>query len=308
MYNDNEFEFEGPEFGHEFEMATDNNYEASGNGASYEFDQEYLRDNEADQESEYEADDELGYGLSESQEMQLAHELLSVQSEQELDQFLGSLIKKAGRAVRGVVRSPLFKQLGGVLKNVAKKALPIAGRAIGTFFGGPLGGAVGSKLGGFASKMFELELEGLSPEDQEFETARAYVRFANAATRNTAAMHRQQPQKPASALVRQALAKAAHQHAPGLLRPRNADGTFRRASEAPTTRSYGSSADHGYGGYRGSGSGSGRPAHPRHLDAPGPHARYSALAAHATPRRHPPAGERNPGPAEPGCDSCARSR
>ncbi|MFD2784419.1 hypothetical protein [Hymenobacter rubripertinctus] len=255
MYNDNEFEFEGPEFGHEFEMEMEGSYEASDNGASYEFDQEYLRDDESESESEDEGEEEMGYGLSENQEMELAHELLSVQSEQELDQFLGSLIKKAGRAVRGAVRSPLFKKLGGVLKNVARKALPIAGGAIGTFFGGPLGGAVGSKLGGFASKMFELELEGLSPEDQEFETARAYVRFANAATRNTAALHRRQPHKPASALVRQALAKAAHQHAPGLLRPRNTDGTFRRATEAPTTRSYGRNGNgqSSSGGQQGSG-------------------------------------------------------
>ncbi|MGH7520870.1 MAG: hypothetical protein ACREMI_06300 [Gemmatimonadales bacterium] len=65
-------------------------------------------------------------GLDEVDEMDLAAELLGVSDEAELDQFFGKLIKKAGK----FLKSPTGKALGGILKNVARKALPIAGRAV----------------------------------------------------------------------------------------------------------------------------------------------------------------------------------
>src|ERR1700749_3310822 len=76
--------------------------------------------------------------LSEMQEVQLAAEFLEINSEQELDHFLGDLLKKAGGFI---TKGPL----GSILKSVAKQALPIAGGALGTMFGGPLGGTIGSK-------------------------------------------------------------------------------------------------------------------------------------------------------------------
>ena len=59
-----------------------------------------------------------------------------------------------------------------------------------------------------------IELEGLSQEDREFEVARAFVRFAEKATRIAA----QAPptNRPADA-ARKAAARAAEQHLPGLL-------------------------------------------------------------------------------------------
>jgi len=50
------------------------------------------------------------------------------------------------------------------LKPLAKAALPIAGRALGTFVGGPVSGMIGGKLASAAGRMFGLELEGLSVE------------------------------------------------------------------------------------------------------------------------------------------------
>ena len=50
------------------------------------------------------------------------------------------------------------------MKGVAKKALSMAGKAPGSLFGGPIGGAISGKLGFMTSNLFELELEGLSPE------------------------------------------------------------------------------------------------------------------------------------------------
>ena len=75
--------------------------------------------------------------LSEADEMTLAAELLEITNEAELDRFLGGLIKKVGGAVGKFVKSPMGKAIGGVLKGVAKKALPIAGRALGAFSADP---------------------------------------------------------------------------------------------------------------------------------------------------------------------------
>ena len=119
-----------------------------------------------------------GEVFSEAELMELAAEFLEVRDEAELDLFLGSLIKKAGQAIGQVVKSPIGKAIGGVLKGVAKQALPIAGTALGAYFGGPLGAKVGSGLASMAGKALGLELEGLSLEDQEFEGAKQFVKFA----------------------------------------------------------------------------------------------------------------------------------
>jgi uncharacterized protein (DUF697 family) len=60
----------------------------------------------------------------------------------------------------------IAKPLGGVLKGVAKKALPFVGGALGSIIPIPgVGTAVGTAVGSAASKLLEAELEGLSPED-----------------------------------------------------------------------------------------------------------------------------------------------
>jgi hypothetical protein len=59
-----------------------------------------------------------------------------------------------------------------------------------------------------------LELEGLSPQDQEFEAARQFTRFAGAAWRNAIVAP---PTGPAAVQARAAVQAAAQQHAPGLL-------------------------------------------------------------------------------------------
>ena len=69
--------------------------------------------------------------FSEAQAMELAAELLEVSSEEELDRFLGSLIKKAGQVAGKFIKSPVGQQLGGLLKGAAKQALPMVGSAIG---------------------------------------------------------------------------------------------------------------------------------------------------------------------------------
>lgn len=152
--------------------------------------------------------------FNEAEQMELAAELLEVRDEAELEQFLGSLIKKAGRAVGSFVKSDAGKAIGGFLKSAAKKALPIAGSALGGMFGGPLGAKIGGSLANVAGSALGLELEGLSNEDREFEAAKQFVRFAGESVKNLSTA-------PAGANVaaaaRQAIAQAAKTHAPGLI-------------------------------------------------------------------------------------------
>ena|SRR2546425_1179101 len=151
--------------------------------------------------------------VNEALEMELASELLEVTSEEELDRFLGSLIRKATGAVGKFIRSPLGRTLGGLLKPLAKKFLPIAGGALGTF-GGPLGGMVGGKLANLAGRAFGLELEGMSSEDAQFEVARRFVRFGSAAANNAASAP---PSADPRTTAQVAVTTAAQRHAPGLL-------------------------------------------------------------------------------------------
>ena len=150
--------------------------------------------------------------FSETEEMELAAELLTVQSEDELEQFLGKLFKKAG----GFLKSGVGRQLTGALKGIARKALPALGAAAGNFLLPGIGGVMGGKLASAAGSMLGLELEGLSYEDQEFEIAKQIVRLSGAAASNAAqAPQSEAPQQTAQA----ALTTAAQQFAPGLLRP-----------------------------------------------------------------------------------------
>jgi hypothetical protein len=155
--------------------------------------------------------------FDEVQEMELAAELLEISDEGELDQFLGNLMKKAGAAARKVVKSPLGKQLGGILKGAAKSALPMVGSALGNMVAPGIGGAFGGKAASALGSAFGLELEGLSPQDQEFEVARKFVRFAGEATKNAASSPSASPQA-----VKNAVLEAAQKHAPGLVRAASA--------------------------------------------------------------------------------------
>lgn len=165
--------------------------------------------------------------LGEVEEMELAAELLAVNDEADFESFLRRLIRGASRGVRALARSPLGDQLGGLLKNAARKLVPVAGRALGGLVGGPAGAALGSQLADVAARNFGLELEAMSQEDQEFELARGYVRFANDAVRQAARLPRHVP--PAVA-ARTAVARAAHRHAPGLLRRYPGRGAYYGAS------------------------------------------------------------------------------
>jgi uncharacterized protein (DUF697 family) len=150
--------------------------------------------------------------FGEADEIAMATELLGVSTEEELDQFLGDLVKKVGGVVGKIARGPI----GGLLKGVAKKILPMAGGALGSFIPIPgVGTAVGTALGNAAANMFEVNLEGMNQEDQEFDIARRFVRLAGDAAAKAANAG---PAAATPAGAKAALVEAARTHAPGLAR------------------------------------------------------------------------------------------
>jgi hypothetical protein len=167
---------------------------------------------------EWEAETEWGGEtevFSEAEVMELAGELLEVANEQELDHFLGDLIKRAGSALGRAVRSPVGQALGGLLKSAAGKALPLAGTALGGFVGGPLGAQIGGGLASAAGDALGLEQEQ-EQEDREFEGAKNFVKLAGDTVKST--LTGNSAQDPL-ALAKAALTEAAQKHAPGLLAP-----------------------------------------------------------------------------------------
>jgi hypothetical protein len=143
--------------------------------------------------------------------MELAAGLLEVTSEAELDRFLGALVERAGRAAGSHAGSPTARALAGILTGAARQALPMIGRAIGHRLGDTTGAR--SDVVQAAGKYFGLELEGLSPEDQEFEVARSFVRFASEAAKIAAGGPAGLPPETAA---QTAAVRAARRFGPGL--------------------------------------------------------------------------------------------
>ena len=127
-------------------------------------------------------------------EMVLAAELLDRVDEGELEGYLVELIDRAGRTADRPVR----RALAAILGRTARRLLPRTGAP-------PLKSA---------GRVFGLELEGLSPEDQAFEVARHFLRFASEAARRAGPAAG--PAPPHAAAMR-AAAAAARTLAPGLL-------------------------------------------------------------------------------------------
>jgi hypothetical protein len=168
--------------------------------------------------------------LSEEQENDLAMELLSAESEEELENFLGDLIKKAGSAIGSFIKSPTGQALTGVLKGAAKKYLPAAAKALGGYIGGSTGADIGGQIGSAVSGAFETEFG-----ERELEDAKTFVRMAVDAVKNAAAAP---PSANPRAVAQQAIAQAAKVHIPGLL----------ETTTAPSTSGAGASVGRGHSG------------------------------------------------------------
>jgi hypothetical protein len=152
-----------------------------------------------------------GQVFSENEVQELATEAMEITSEAEMEQFLGDLISKAGRAIGKFVKSPMGQALGGVLKNVAKQLLPQLGQQLGGLIGSP---AIGSQIASAAGSA--LGLNEAEAEEAEYEAAQTLVRLAGDAVKNAAsAPAGAHPQAVANAAVQQ----AAQIHAPSLVVP-----------------------------------------------------------------------------------------
>jgi hypothetical protein len=189
-------------------------WEAEGEG-----EQEYLEAAGFEfEDAEYENEGESLFcangEMCEAQETELALELLEVNNAAEFEEFLGNLTQKAVRAGKGVLATKDMQAVGGILRGAARRALPHVGRAVGGHFGGATGAKWGGRIAGAAGKLFGLELEGLSGEDQEFELAKGFVRFAGNTVRNMSGMA---GSGNPMAAAQQAASAAARVYAPGLL-------------------------------------------------------------------------------------------
>lgn len=148
--------------------------------------------------------------FNETHEIELASELLGVSNEQELEQFLGNLVRTVGGAAGRFASSDTGRALGGILRDAARQALPVVGGAVGQWIQPGTGRAIGANIATQAGRLFGLELEGLSAEDQEYEVARQFIRFAGAAAKQASVA-------PVEASPMQAARAAATAAAPGLL-------------------------------------------------------------------------------------------
>ena len=103
--------------------------------------------------------------------------------------------------------------MSAVVKQTAEQTLP----TLTTVFGAGMEPAsAGRTPVATAARVYGLELEGLSAEDRDFEIARQFIRFAQAATRQAA---NPPSALPAAAAVSAAVEGAAREFAPGLLPP-----------------------------------------------------------------------------------------
>lgn len=138
--------------------------------------------------------------------------LLEVGNDAELDHFLAELVSFV--AADHPVAAPLGKSLRRVLGRAARHLLPIGSAdALATY---THDAQADSKIR--AARIFGLELEGLSPEDTEFEIAQQFIRLASDTIRNAVDRSGQTSQAGSlEARAEAALQQAARHYAPGLL-------------------------------------------------------------------------------------------
>ena len=142
--------------------------------------------------------------LQQEDALALAAQLLEVQAPAQFDAFLTRQLDgtAAGQQLRG---TPLEGPLRQLLGKVVAPMLPL--------HGGPA-----QALRQRAARIFGMELEGLSPEDKEFELARHVVHLIDAVNTQLAQHGGSAGRVAPAARVEAALLQAARTLAPGLLR------------------------------------------------------------------------------------------
>jgi hypothetical protein len=150
--------------------------------------------------------------FDEDQGLQLAAALLEVVNEQQLDRFIVDLVSEAANATGHAIKQSQLAAIRDVLRNSVHQILPMASLGHGSMRSS-IGAQLGTGLSAIAGQVLGLELEGLSPEDREFEAARQFVRFAAELVKKTLESPRDHDQQDAA---HRAAAQAAKVYAPGL--------------------------------------------------------------------------------------------
>jgi hypothetical protein len=147
-----------------------------------------------------------GLPLSEAHELELASKALGLSDDHELEAFLGDVFHAVGTAAGRFARPETGRELAGMLRGAMAHAVPSVGSGQGLDLPS-LAQQAGSLLG--------LELEGLSPQDQEFEAGRGLVRFLGGAYHHAIGAPREL--RPRT-VARRAMIGSARRFAPGMLR------------------------------------------------------------------------------------------
>jgi len=205
----------------------------------YEDEDEYESEDYLELEDEFEEESYAGE-LDEHTELELTNQFLEVSTEQELEHLLGDVLTAVAGAASDFARSREGRHIGGILKQAAQRVLPAVGAAAHREASTRARDASGryrkasgpESVGAIAKHHFGLELEGASREDQEFEVARQFIRFAVKAIEDTLA---KQGTGPAPQVARQAVMGAAREHAPGLVTERVLDSA-RVSRTSPAAR------------------------------------------------------------------------
>ena len=177
------------------------------------------------------------------EETALAFELLDAASQSELDRSLGNIVSATARSAGRPISPEIRRALYGFLKGIARQVLPIVISVVTEGIPAPAGRP--ARNGALAGPLMGLELEGLSPEDQELELAKQFVRLAATMCRQAALAA---PGLDPAGVARTAAAHAARLHAPGLLGQLGSQPKPRRqpGPATPDVRQQGHSA-HGSG-------------------------------------------------------------
>ncbi|WDZ82901.1 hypothetical protein [Micromonospora cathayae] len=150
----------------------------------------------------------------ENMELEFATRLLDATGEDELDRLVADLLGSAPRGGARFARTREGRQIGGILRDAASRVQPILSRGRDRPVGWNTGRGPVDPVAPAARRYFGVNVEGLSPEDQELELARSFVRFAREAVHET---ERRAGSGPPGRVVHHAAVTAANHLAPGLI-------------------------------------------------------------------------------------------
>lgn len=138
-----------------------------------------------------------------------AQQFLELESEEELEGFLGGLLSRAAGALGNIARNPAVqKTIKSTVQGALRGGIPALTEAVGKRFLGPQGGTWGQRAGKSLAAMLGLEDEG------ELEVARRITRTMFDAARKVVPLVQQG--QPAQVAARNAAMSALGAHLPGI--------------------------------------------------------------------------------------------